>query len=489
MNITHGLRRALQVNPRGVAILEGERKLTWAEVGERVGRLSGALRQLGVAKGDRVAVLMLNSGRYLELYLAVGWAGAVIVPLNIRWSVAENQDALRDCGARVLIVDNAFMEAGRALAAAIPALTLIHADDGEPPADIAGYKSLLAAANAVPDAMAGRDELSGIFYTGGTTGRSKGVMLSHGNLMANALQALAEGFFSPNPIYLHAAPMFHLANGAAMYCMLLTASTNAIIKAFSPETVAQAIERFQVTDVLLVPTMIQMFVDHPGIAERDLSSLQQIVYGASPISEALLDRAMARLPGVRFIQAYGMTELSPAATVLPAEEHVGAGRAKGRHRSGGRAALGVEVKIVDAEDRPVAPGTVGEIVVRGDTVMMGYWNRPEETTKAVVDGWMHTGDGGYMDEDGFVYVVDRIKDMIITGGENVYSTEVKTFLSLRPNEGSQGMCRKRSRAPTLPDAETRTSDVPNVGEGLVTVIPPRPAHNYRHGSRASGEER
>jgi long-chain acyl-CoA synthetase len=226
--------------------------------------------------------------------------------------------------------------------------------------------------------------------------------------------------------------MFHLANGAGMYCMLLTASTNAIIKAFSPGAVAQAVERFRVTDVLLVPTMIQMFVDQPGIEEWDLSSLRQILYGASPISEALLDRAMARLPGVRFVQAYGMTELSPIATVLMPEEHVGAGRAKGRHRSGGRAALGVEVKIVDTEDRPVAPGTVGEIVVRGDTVMMGYWNRPEETAKAVVDGWMHTGDGGYMDEDGFVYVVDRIKDMIITGGENVYSTEVENVVAQYP---------------------------------------------------------
>jgi long-chain acyl-CoA synthetase len=270
MNITHGLRRALQINPLGIAVLEGERKWTWAEVGERVSRLAGALRQRGVSKGDRVAVLMLNGGRYLELYLAVGWAGAVIVPLNIRWSVAENRDVLQDCGAGMLIVDNAFMEAGRALAATIPALTLVHADEGEPPTDVAGYESLLAAANPIPDAIAGRDDLSGIFYTGGTTGRSKGVMLSHGNLMANALQALAEGLHSPNPIYLHAAPMFHLANGGAMYCMLLTASTNAIIKAFSPEAVAQAIERFRVTDVMLVPTMIQMFVDHPGIAGRDL---------------------------------------------------------------------------------------------------------------------------------------------------------------------------------------------------------------------------
>ena len=226
--------------------------------------------------------------------------------------------------------------------------------------------------------------------------------------------------------------MFHLANGSAMYSTLLNAGTNAIIKAFSPEAVAQAIERYRVTHALLVPTMIQMFVDHPGIEGRDLSSLRHLMYGASPISEALLDRAMARLPGVHFVQAYGMTELSPVATLLMPEEHVGASRAKGRHRSGGRAALGVEVRIVDTHDRPIPPGTVGEIVVRGDTVMMGYWNRPEETAKAVVDGWMHTGDGGYMDEDGFVYVVDRIKDMIITGGENVYSTEVENVSQPAP---------------------------------------------------------
>ena len=432
MNITHGLRRALQVNPQGIAILEEERRLSWAEVGGRVSRLAGALGQLGIAKGDRIAVLMLNSSRYLELYLAVGWAGAVIVPLNIRWNVVENRDALQDSGARLLVIDNAFVEAGEALAAAIPRLTLLHADNGEPPGGVAGYESLLAVATAIPDAMAGRDDLAGIFYTGGTTGRSKGVMLSHGNLMANALQSLAEGLSSRGATYLHAAPMFHLANGSAMYTTLLNAGTNAIIKAFSPEAAAQAIERFRVTHTLLVPTMIQMFVDHPGIEGRDLSSLRHVMYGASPISEALLDRAMARLPGVNFVQAYGMTELSPVATVLMPEDQIGAGRAKGRHRSGGRAALGVEVRIVDADDQPVPPGTVGEIVVRGDTVMMGYWNRPEETAKAVVDGWMHTGDGGYMDEDGFVYVVDRIKDMIITGGENVYSTEVENVVAQYP---------------------------------------------------------
>ena len=277
MNVTHGLRRALQLNPQGIAILEGERKLTWAELGERVSRLAGALRQNGVAKGDRVAVLMMNSTRYLELYLAVAWAAAIIVPLNIRWSVAENRDALEDCGARLLIVDDAFIEAGKSLAAAIPGLDLVHADEGEPPAGVARYKSLLAAATAIPDAMAGRDDPAGIFYTGGTTGRSKGVTLSHGNLTFAALQGLAEGLFRPTESICTRAPMFHIANARCMYGARSlnggtgTWSSRASRRRLSP----RRCERFRVTDALLVPTMIQMLVDHPGIADTTSPSLRQ----------------------------------------------------------------------------------------------------------------------------------------------------------------------------------------------------------------------
>ena len=187
-------------------------------------------------------------------------------------------------------------------------------------------------------------------------------MLSHGNLMANAFNVLAEGLFPGDAIYLHAAPMFHLANGAAMYALLLSGGTQCRDpRASAPEAVMQAIERYRVNEILLVPTMIQMLVDHPAIGAHDLSSLRHIVYGASPISEALLDRAMAALPHAQFIQAYGMTELSPVATVLHHREQVGEGRKLGRHRSGGRATFGVEVRIVDADDRPVPRGTVGEI--------------------------------------------------------------------------------------------------------------------------------
>jgi long-chain acyl-CoA synthetase len=275
-------------------------------------------------------------------------------------------------------------------------------------------------------------DLAGIFYTGGTTGRSKGVMLSHGNLMANALNGLAEFPASGELAYLHAAPMFHLANAGAMYMMLLRGGANVMIPAFTPEGVLAIIEKERVTDVVLAPTMIQMLADHPRVGSYDLSSLIRVTYGASPISEAVLRRAMAALPNVEFAQGYGMTELSPLATFLHWKEHIGAGFAKGRHRSAGRATFDCEVRIVDPHDEPVAAGVIGEIVARGDNVMMGYWERPDETAKAVVDGWMHTGDGGYMDEDGFVYIVDRVKDMIITGGENVYSIEVENALAQHP---------------------------------------------------------
>ncbi len=433
MNITHGLRRVLQVNSRAIATIFEGRRRTWREIGDRVSRLARALRAHGLGRGDRIAVLMLNQDRYIECYLAAGWAGAAIVPLNIRWSVRENADALSDCGAKLLFVDSAFAKAGMTLAAnVLGGLRLIYADDDALPDGMFEYEALIAVSGPMPDAMAAPDDLAAIFYTGGTTGRSKGVMLSHRNITANAFKVLAEGVVPETAVYLHAAPMFHLANGSAMYSLFLSGGTSVVIKAFTPEAVFDSIEHHKVTETALVPTMIQMVADHPAVRLRDLGSLRRILYGGSPISEAVLDRASAVLPGVAFTQAYGMSELSPLATILHAHEHVGERRSRGRHRSAGRATPGVEIRIVDESDREVPRGTVGQICARGDVVMMGYWNRPEETAKAVIDGWMHTGDAGYMDEDGFVYLMDRVKDMIISGGENVYSAEVENVVAQHP---------------------------------------------------------
>jgi long-chain acyl-CoA synthetase len=433
MNVTHGLRRSLQTNPRGTATIFGERRRTWREVGDRVARLAAGLKRLGVNAGDRVAVLSLNSDRYLELYLAVGWTAAVIVPLNTRWSRNEIDDALRDCRASLLFVDQAFAALGEGLSRDIPGLSLGFADDGAGPNGAARYEDLICASAPAPDAMAKRDDLAGIFYTGGTTGRSKGVMLSHGALMANALNALAEWPATSASIYLHAAPMFHMANGSGMYTNMLAGGSNVMITSFAPEPFMQAIERERVTATLLIPTMIQMIADHPKVGDYDLSSLQDIFYGGSPINEAVIDRTIKALPKSRLGQAYGMTELAPIATILPWAGHIGEGRAKGRHRSGGRATFGCEVKIVDAQGETAPSGVIGEICARGDNVMMGYWERPEETAKALIDGWMHTGDGGYMDDDGYVYVVDRLKDMIVSGGENVYSAEVENVVAQHPS--------------------------------------------------------
>jgi long-chain acyl-CoA synthetase len=432
MNVTQGLRRVLQTNPEGIATIDGERRRSWRETAERVARLAGALQHLGVKRGDRVAVLMLNSDRYLELYLGIAWAGAVIVPTNIRWSHAEIEDSLHDCRASVLVVDRAFSAMGVELANAV-AMKLIYADDDAGPAEAQDYEKLIAASEPVADAMAPREDLAGIFYTGGTTGRSKGVMLSHANIVSNALHMLSEGLLPEGTIYLNAAPMFHLANGGAMFPSLIGGGTNVIVRTFNPELVMAAIEKERVTATLIVPTMIQMLTDHPHFHTADLSSLKRIMYGASPISEALLNRAMAGLPGTEFHQLYGMTELSPLATHLPWDQHTGeAATKKNRQRACGRAAIGCEVRIVDADRKPVPAGVVGEVAVRGQNVMMGYWERPEETAKAIIDGWMHTGDGGYMDEEGYVYLVDRVKDMIISGGENVYSMEVENVIAQHP---------------------------------------------------------
>ncbi|GGM37710.1 AMP-binding protein [Dactylosporangium sucinum] len=290
-------------------------------------------------------------------------------------------------------------------------------------------EDLIAGHAPMSDVRRGGDDVLGIFYTGGTTGRSKGVMLSHDNVFTSAWGSLATGHFTtPGGRLLHAAPMFHLADFAIWVAGLLTGGTHVIVDGFTPGGVLAAIERHAVTDVLLVPTMIQALADFPDAGRYDTSSLVRLIYGGSPMPATTLAAARTMFPGAGLVQAYGMTELSPVATLLgPAEHDVPRLAA-----SAGRAAPHAEVRIVDRAGDEVAAGAVGEVVVRGDHVMAGYWQRPEETAAALRGGWMYTGDAGYLDEDGFLFVVDRIKYMIITGDENVYSAEVENVLSQHP---------------------------------------------------------
>ncbi|SPL88135.1 Long-chain-fatty-acid--CoA ligase [[Actinomadura] parvosata subsp. kistnae] len=430
MYLTQTVHQAVQQTPAAPMTVHGHRVRTAAESAERVARLAGAFRSLGVAPGDRIAALAMNSDRYHEYLLATPWAGAVVLPLNVRWSPAEIVHALRESATGVLLVDDTFAPLVPSLRAELDDLaTVIFCGDGDPPQGMIGYERLIVDGTPAEDARRGGDELFGIFYTGGTTGHPKGVMLTHRNLAASALGSLATGqFLTPRGRLLHAAPMFHLADIAAWTAGMIVGSTHVIIPAFTPAGALEAIQRHRVTDTLWVPTMIQLAIDHPDVLSYDLSSVEHLVYGASPISEAVLERARAVFSRAGFVQAYGMTELSPIATLLlPADHDDPALR-----RAAGRAAPHSEVRVVDAHGAEVPRGTVGEIVVRGDHVTPGYWRREEETAAALRGGWMHTGDGGYMDERGYVFVVDRIKDMIVSGGENVYSAEVENALAKHP---------------------------------------------------------
>lgn len=431
MMLTQPLRRAIRLYPQRIATRCGVRSRTYAELGERIARLAAALVQLGLEPNDRVGILAQNSDSYLETMFAVWWAGGTVNPINIRWSPQEIAFSLENCGTCILIVDETFAPMVRELSERVRCLrTVIHAGDGSAPAGMFNFEQLIAEHQPTPELRRGGDDLAGVFYTGGTTGTAKGVMLSHANLYGCTLACIAEGMLGDADAgaVLHVAPMFHMAEIAFVLMASFRAMTQVICPRFAPESVFAAIQDHGVTHALLVPTMIQMLADDPRRVEYRLSSLQSIVYGASPINEAVLDRAMASFPDVRFTQCYGQTEMSPVVSILPPVCHADPAL-RGTLRSAGRAIVSVEVGIVDPYGCEMPANVVGEIAVRGPGMMQGYWDNPEQTAAALRDGWLMTGDGGFLDEGGYLYIVDRMKDMIVSGGENVYSAEVENAIA------------------------------------------------------------
>jgi long-chain acyl-CoA synthetase len=431
------LRRAAQVKPHGPATSFGSRRRTWAECAERVSKVAGGLTGLGLVRGDRVAILALNSDRYFELMYAIPWAGGVVVPLNTRLASPEIEYILDDSGAVMLFIDTAMAHHLAALDGKIPKVReIVWLDDtpAPPPSsqpqllayeDLAGYE-------AIDDAGARDEEIGGLFYTGGTTGRSKGVMLTHTNLVVNAMNAVAGIGFNGDTVYIHSGPMFHLADGASTFGVTMAAGRHTFIPRFDPVEVLQNVQAERVTNATLVPTMVNMVVNHPRFPEFDISSLKLVLYGASPMPEGVIRKAMAAMPTVKFMHAYGMTEAAPIVTLLDPRYTTLDGPFAGRHKSCGQVAPTVECKVVDDSRHEVPRGTPGELAIRGANIMKGYWNKPAETEAVLHDGWYYSGDGAYMDDEGFVYIVDRLKDMIISGGENVYSAEVENAISLIP---------------------------------------------------------
>lgn len=429
MQLTQGLKRAVGLHRGAVAVTCGERHFRWEELVDRVARLAGGLRAIGMAPGDRVAMLGENSHRSIELYYGPCWGGGAFVPLNPRLSEAEILAQLRDAAPMALILDPVLAARAERFRAEVPSLKAVMTGGAEAMPGTRAYEALIAGSEPAEDAMRGGDDLAALFYTGGTTGRAKGVMLSHGNLVANALNTLILSRLEAPPVQLHAGPLCHLAAGGRVFTNTLAGGRHVMLARFRPAELLALVECERITGMSVVPTMIGMLLAEPALGTADISSLRVINYGGSPMPVAVLTRFMERLPHVAFGQSYGMTELSPIATHLSPADHRAGGP---RLASAGRAVTTAEIGIMDEGDRLLPPGAAGEVVVRGPIVMQGYWRQPELTARTVRAGWMHTGDVGYLDEAGYLFIVDRKKDMIVSGGENVYSIEVEDAIHRHP---------------------------------------------------------
>jgi acyl-CoA synthetase (AMP-forming)/AMP-acid ligase II len=411
MIYSHALGHAARLFPDRVALWSGDRWLTFAELDHRVASLASALSKHGFARGDRLAVLMPNGADYLELVYACIRLGVIVVPLNVRLSVVELNRILADASPVGLI---------RHPALPIPTVPLAWQLTLDQQQLDLGDNGFVSAPINDPDAVLA------LIYTSGTTGHPKGVVVTHANILANIEHF---DYWMPHKdgaVHLHAAPLFHIADFPVMFAAPAFGAAQVTIPRFTPHDFCQTVEHARVSHTVLVPTMINLLTQFPELEKYDLASLEEIAYGGSPMARELIRRTREVLPGVRLVQGYGLSETG-FLTALRDHEHVGR-----RLTSCGLPAPGIEVRVVDGSGAAVKAGEAGELTARGANVMRGYWNNPKETGQAFLDGWFRTGDVGCQDADGFFYILDRLKDMIVTGGENVYSGEVEAVIYQHP---------------------------------------------------------
>ncbi len=414
-------------------IVDGEYRSSWNAHTERVARLSHALaHQLSVDPDDRFAVLALNGHAYLELWHAAFMGAGVINPLNLRLAPKELAYILVDSGSRVVFTDATFaplVAAARAEAGDDdPIRHVVLIGEGDVPHDT-GYEALLDAARPELPAEPDENDPVVLMYTGGTTGLPKGVLSEHRAQVLNVYHGAMSIPGLRIDTYLMQTPMFHAASMLGILGTPIFGGRVVFIPMFNPAGVLDLIEAHGVTDTLMVPTMIGLCLASEDYRPERLASMRQLIYGASPMPEATLAKLQADLPELSLVQGYGMTEGCSTVTLLLPEDHVAGSP---RLRSVGRPALGVQVSIQDEDGKRLPRGEIGEVCARGGNFMREYWNKPDATAEVLRDDWYHTGDAGYIDEDGYVFLVDRVKDMIVTGGENVYSAEVESAISTHP---------------------------------------------------------
>jgi acyl-CoA synthetase (AMP-forming)/AMP-acid ligase II len=441
LNIPFILEKVLSLYEDKEAIVCRGKRFSYGQFGERIFGLARLLRSLGLAKGDRIAILHRNAHEYLEVYFAVAQIGAILNPLNYRLSAGELDFILEDSGAGVLIAEDLFSETVEALKGLKSAIRqVVWTGEGDVTDAFESLKYEDAVKGEKPDFLAPPDmkdeDTAHLYYTSGTTGNPKGVMLSHKNVCTHALAAIAELRLSDRDNWIHVAPLFHLADAWATFAITWAGGKHVVVPEFEPVDVLSAIQDEKVTITNMIPTMLNMLVNTPGVDKYDLSSLRSILSGGAPIAPEVVKKIMDAFK-CDYIQTYGMTETSPYLTVSILKENLLELSTEEQFvfkAKTGRPFMGVLLKVVRDDGSEVASDEkeVGEIIVKGDIVTRGYWNRPDETQKAIRDGWLHTGDMAVIDPEGYVNIVDRKKDMIITGGENVYSVEVENNLYTHP---------------------------------------------------------
>ncbi|MEE8448210.1 MAG: long-chain-fatty-acid--CoA ligase [Thermodesulfobacteriota bacterium] len=419
--------------PDKTAVIFGPHRFSFAQFRERVNRLANALLGSGLTKEDRLAILAKNCHQYMEIFFAAAKAGLVVVPLNHRLLGGEIAHIVNHAQAKLFLFQSNYTGLIRSIT---PELRLVkeYVSLGPEVEGYQDYESLLASYSGDdPGVEVTEEDMICIMYTSGTTGSPKGAVMTQSNWLAHTVNMIIELKISSHDRTLHVIPFFHIASTWPMLTHFYMGATNVILESFEPNAVLETFERGRITTCNLVPSMIIQLLESDELPRHDYSGLKWLGYGASPMPLEVLRKAISAF-GPKLLQVYGLTEANPLLTLLPVEEHVLEGEEKlvRRLTSCGRQLINVDVRVVDDSGALVKPGQVGEIIARGDSIIREYWRMPEETRRTIKDGWLYSGDLATVDEDGYIYIVDRKKDIIISGGENISSREVEEAIYCHP---------------------------------------------------------
>ncbi len=419
-------KKGAKVFSEKVAAIFEETRLTYRQLNERVNRFSNALIRFGYKKGDRLLILAENSHKYLEVYFAAAKAGMSVTPLNFRLSNQELVHIAKDCEACLIIFGEGYADRALKIAKDISQIRLLIGLD-ETIEGCSNYEELIEGSlSDEPNVEVDENDMAILMYTGGTTGLPKGVMLSHRNILTAMIGLIITYSFTRRDKECFILPLFHISLWP-VFCMLMVGGSAVILRRPDLKEILRLIESEKCTHINLVPTLLGWILTMPELDDYDLSSLRGINYAGSPMAPEVLKKCIAKFGNI-LTQGYGLTEAAPIVSSLFREDHTIEGPKSRLLKSVGKEGPVVEVRVVDENDRSVEPGKIGEIVARGKNIMMGYWKNPELTAKTIKDGWLHTGDMGTMDDEGYIYLVDRKADMIISGGENIYPKEVEDVL-------------------------------------------------------------